>query len=288
MGTNLSGLGIIVAMVALGVAGYAMFEQPAAPADLDARRVAVEDQVARIESLLAERGMDRERAPTLLGLGERPGETPAAARGAAHAAVGEAPSLGDGTAAAQPSPARTSDEIAELVNEAVEKKAAQIQVMQNKKPSIDVFAKTLELSATQRAAAAEQLVRAQQQIKDILEIPAEDGTNFMDELVEVMARGVAEPGKNPGRGVKLFGRLMSETIPGSSETYATRIEKIKQGVRATFRRDWTQEQYATFEAWRMDPTEVQDIEGSPWKDVGRRLLERAKELGADVPDDALK
>lgn len=38
-------------------------------------------------------------------------------------------------------------------------------------------------------------------------------------------------------------------------------------------------------AEQMDPTEVQDVEGSPWKQLEGRIKERARDLGADIPDD---
>jgi hypothetical protein len=178
-----------------------------------------------------------------------------------------------------------TETLAELVEQAVDKKAEQLQLMQgNKKPSIDAFAKALALTEEQRAAAERAIVGSQHEIKAVLEIETADGTNFLDELVETMADGMARPGKDLGRGLKLFGRILSETIPGTSETYAARAEALKARLREEFRRAWSPKQYAAFEAWQMDPTEVKGIPGSPWTEVEARVIERAKELGAQIPD----
>lgn len=291
MSTNIVSLALVLSVVAVGVAGYAVLQERPASTGLEVRLHTLEEQFARLEAAEAQRDYERRtldgpalatRAPQVAESVPAGLETPLVAdageRGGADTAAG--------TASGTPTDlARPSDEIQELVDAAVAKKAAEIQVMRDKKPHIDVFAKTLELTELQRAAAEQDIVRSQQEIKAILETPAEDGTNFMDELVEIMARGIAEPGQNPGRGMKLFGRLMAEKVPGTDETYAMRAESVKASLRETFKRNWNEKQYATFHAWQMDPTEVKDIPGSPWKEVEGRVIERAKELGAEIPGD---
>ncbi len=281
MQTKVTGIALALSFSALAVAAYAITRGHSDPSAFEGRLDTLDARLARMEQAAAARERETEDEPTLVGLGLGP--------------RGSAPRRADGTAdtmaAATADPAAVSsggeaeEQIREMIDEAVEKKAAQIQHMQNKKPPIDLFAKTLELTSAQRQAVEREAVRGQREIQAILEIPASDGTNFLDELVEVMADGMAHPGENPGRGMKLFGRLMSEEIPGSSDTYAARVELVKNTVRETFRREMTKEQYAVFEAWQMDPTEIQGIETSPWKDVERRVIERAKELGAEIPGD---
>lgn len=276
-------LALVLSMVALAVAGYGLLGDRSEPADLEPRLAAIEDQMTRIERVLEERGMPSEVGPSLSGLGAS-AEAAAARSGGAPGAtlrVGEPDfTKPDDT----PSDGKAPEELAALVDEAVEKKAAEMQVMRNKKPPMDLFAKTLELTDLQREAAGQEIVRAQNDIKSILEIPAEDGTVFLEELVEVFASGMANPGKNAERSMKFFGRLLSEKVPGTDETYATRIDGVKRRVSATFKRDWNEKQYATFEMWQMDPTEVQGLEGSPWTPLGERIVERAKQLGAKIPE----
>lgn len=85
--------------------------------------------------------------------------------------------------------------------------------------------------------------------------------------------------------MKWFGRVMTETVPGTSETYAQRAEASKTRLRDALRRELSEEQYGLFEQWQMDPSEVEDIPGSPWKDIEQRVIQRAKDLGAEIPDE---
>ncbi len=284
MSTTLHAIALIAAALALAVAGYVAVEARSGSANLEARLASLEAQISQLE-----RKRDASpREPVLVGTGGRVSIGPSEASGRTAPAAGGS-AMGETAPAAGGPPVRVgaevTEELQELVAEAVEKKAAEYHVMQTtKKPPIDLFAETLELTDDQRYVAEREIVGAQREIKGILEIPAADGTNFVDELVEVFAQGIAHPGENPGRGMLFFGRLLTEQVPGSNETYAVRIESVKERLRSTFRREWTDKQYATFEAWKMDPTEVEDIEGSPWKEVETLVIERAKALGADIPD----
>ncbi len=284
---GLSAVALLLAVAAAGVAGYTLMQDRSDPGDFAGRLDAVEDQLSRIEARLAAQAARQDEQPPTL-MGHKFEEGPGPAKGTEEAALEV---VYDETTIV-PVPLEAEGEAGErlqkLIDKAVEKKAAQMQTMRNKKPPIDVFAKILQLDDEQVAAVQRDVVRAQHAIKDILEIPAEDGTDFLQELVEVMANGMANPGKDPGRGGRLFGRLMSEKIPGSDETYAARVEGVKGRLRESFKRNWTQEQYKTFEAWQMDPTEVQNVEGSPYKDVERRVLERAQQLGWRAPEPQAK
>ena len=99
----------------------------------------------------------------------------------------------------------------------------------------------------------------------------------------VVADGMANPGKHPERGKALFTRIVQEKIPGTDETYAQRVELVKGRLRETFKRELTPKQHGVYEAWEMDPTEIKDIPGSPWKELEGRIVERARQLGAELP-----
>jgi hypothetical protein len=142
----------------------------------------------------------------------------------------------------------------------------------------------LELTEEQRAETERVIVEGQRELHRILETPTYDGTSLMDELVEIVARGFAEPGKDHGFG-KWFGRVLTEKIPGTDETYATRIESVKNGMRTSFKREWSEAQYREFEEWGVDPTEVQEVPGSPNEALEKRIVERATSLGAEIPAD---
>lgn len=289
MQSPLSVVSLAVAVVAAAVAGYAVVENRALRAELEAQSVlgreadldggsalsdeavlerleAVEQDVLRVEKVATTRAISG--MPSLAGR-----ERDAVAPGQ--------PKTTDPLA----SPEATS-RVEALVDEAVDKKARQFSRMQDKKPTLDAFAEVLELDEEQRARAAREIVRGQREIRSLLEIPADDGTVFLDELVETLAVGMAEPKEAQPRMMKLFGRLITEKVPGTNVTYAARAEAIKTTVREAFRADFSDAQFERFQAWQMDPTEVQGVEGSAWADLQQRILERARALGADVPADA--
>lgn len=281
-------LSLFLAVAAVGVAGYVVTRAPADGAEVDARLLAVEDQLSRVEAELGALRAANRPPPSLMGLSPTAGqplEEPAAL-GVASTARRTAES----DAAETDAPLAREDgaeagALRELVDQAVEKKAAQMRAMAVKKPTLDSFAEVLELDEEQREEVARDVVASQQEIRTILEIPAEDGTVFLDELVDILAGGIAKPGSGKERGAALFGRLMSEKVPGTDETYAMQAEAVKARLRASFQRAFNSRQYATFETWRMDPTEIKDIPGSPWKDLEGRVVERARALGAKLPGD---
>ena len=175
-----------------------------------------------------------------------------------------------------------------IVDDAVDRKTKRVlddlRIKANKKPAMNVFAKMLELTDEQRAATERVVLDGQRQVHEILETPTADGTNLMDGLVEVIAKGIAQPGKDHGFG-RWFVRIASEKIPGMDVTYGARIESVKAGMRATFKQEWSPAQYREFEEWGVDPTEIDKVPNSPNTALGNRIMERARALGADIPED---
>ena len=96
--------------------------------------------------------------------------------------------------------------------------------------------------------------------------------------MRVVVNGGFEPLESSKHFLKWVGRVMSEKIPGTDETYGARIEVAKNKVREAFRREFTDKQYAEFEKWGLDPTEIQEIENSPWADIGEIIKQRLLEL----------
>jgi len=180
------------------------------------------------------------------------------------------------------------EELKAIVDDAVERKTEKVldkmRIKTNKKPEIDAFASVLDLSKDQRTFTERVVVEGQRELHAILGTPTADGTNLLDQLVEVAARGMAEPGKNSGFGLWLA-RVLSEKVPGTDETYGTRIETVKSRMRAAFKREWSEAQYQEFESWGVDPTEIQKVPGSPNEALMKRITERARQLGAVLPED---
>lgn len=269
MASKLGVLALVVAITALGVATYGVSTRTSGPTDVDARLVALEDEVMSLRRAAAR---SHDEAPSLRGIDP----TRLSSAKAAHE---------EATPVALVS--REDGVIDAIVAEAVEKKTQEVvdemRVKENKKPAMTVLASTLELSPAQVAAAEENVRRAQLDVHALLNTPTEDGSNLMDELVDVVARSIAAPGKDAGWG-RLIGRIMSEQVPGTDESYGVRIDAVKSNLRATFKRDWSAEQYKEFEAWGVDPTEIQDVPGSPNAALEGRIGERARDFGAELPE----
>jgi len=151
-----------VAVVALGVAGYALLASSEDGLDTDG---SVAERLATVEAELARRDEAAEEGPLLVGRGLPlpiplpPGpETPE-----------------DESAASE----QLESLIGEAVNKAVDEKARKIMARANKKPSIDLFASVLGLEDAQRASVEREVVAAQHDIRDILSTPTAGGTIFM-------------------------------------------------------------------------------------------------------------
>lgn len=286
MQSKLNVLSLGLAAVSLGVAAYALVDNQDLRTELRAQAM-VRNSGGGAEATEALPAEVMERLTAIeagLASSERvTASRPARGPGALEGRAVEVP-----TELALPigiEPAASEEQLAVLVDKAVEKKALELQRMNNKKPSMDAFAETLELTDVQRSAAEQEVLRGQREMRALLETPTEDGTVFLDEVVELMAFGMAKPGQVGQRWQKFIGRVMSENVPGTNQTYGARAESVKSSVRDGFRRNFSESQYATFERWKMDPTEVQGIEGSPWHDLGQRIQERAREMGAKIPGD---
>jgi hypothetical protein len=198
------------------------------------------------------------------------------------------PHADPGGSASPSTAAPGDDELKAIVDDAVERKTEKVlddlRVKADKKPALDVFASTLELSEGQRVTTERVVVEGQREVHAVLATPTLDGTNLMDQLVEIAAKGIAEPGKDHGWGTWLA-RVLTEKVPGTDDTYGTRIEAVKTGMRATFKREWSEAQYKEFEEWGVDPTEIENVPGGPNEALMKRIIERARALGANLPND---
>ncbi|HEX5136401.1 MAG TPA: hypothetical protein VFY93_05485 [Planctomycetota bacterium] len=272
-----AGIALAVSAVALGVGVLALLRE--LPADRAPPRM---DRMEKLERQFAELSRDLEilkagRGEGVPGEGPEPPLLPSRTEPASPGGTSPAPSPGGG-----------NGEIEALVDDAVARKTKgvldEIRIKSEKKPAIDVFASTLELTDEQRARTERVVVEGQKQVHEILGTPTQDGANLMDQLVELAARGMAEPGKDPGWGL-WYGRVLTEKIPGTDETYAARIETVKGRMRAAFKRDWSEAPYEEVEGWGVDPTEIQKVHDSPNDALFRRIADRARTLGAKIPGD---
>ena len=283
MGRPLATATLLIALAAAALAAYAASRTPAGAADIETRLALLEDQLSRVEHHVAALAEREPPPPSLLGLHPEgaPAGAPAPRAAAPTPAPGETSPGVPRTVAA--SAAEGAETLRVMVDEAVEKKAAEVLAMREKKPTLDAFARTLELDAGQRVQVERDVLACQHELKALLETPAADGTVFLDELIGMLAEGMARPGQGKERGARWYGRILSERVPGSDETYGQRAESMKARLRQGLQRTLTPKQHATFEAWQLDPSEIKDVPGSPWKELEARIVERAKELGEAGP-----
>jgi hypothetical protein len=268
-------IALVLAAIALGAAGFALTREDPQPVRIPMRT----DRVANLEAQVAELTLEVESLKAARPERIRPQAfgLPMGTRSAA-----EAEDLGTPTELTEGEQALKT-----IVDKAVDRKTKRVldemRIKANKKPAMDVFASMLELTKEQRTETERVVVEGQRQVHEILDTPAADGTNFMDELIEVVAKGMAQPGKNHGWG-RWFTRVVSEKIPGTDVTYGARIDSVKKSMHAAFKREWSQAQYKEFQEWGVDPTEIQNVPNSPNEALLKRIVERARTLGAKLPD----
>ncbi|MGE0191603.1 MAG: hypothetical protein AB7T63_06120 [Planctomycetota bacterium] len=166
------------------------------------------------------------------------------------------------------------------LDEAVQKGVRNVLALQDKRPAYTTFSEVLDLEATQSESVTRDITQAQSEILQVLRTPADDGTVFFDRLVDLMAEAARKPGQDVGWKAFLE-RVLSEPLPGANTTYGARIEGIKGDLQGALRRTMDDRQWASFEAWQMDPTQIRDIPGSPYAEVGRLVAERAQALADD-------
>lgn len=268
-------IALLLAAVALGVAVFALTREQARPPERTPVRT---NRVAALEAEVAELRLEVARLQAEQGAHESfrpPMGVPS-------------PGAAGGETASPEAIAEDNPELAAIVDDAVDRKTKaafdELRIKGNKKPPIDAFASVLDLTDEQRAVTERVVIEGQRELHAILNTVTADGTNLMDELVEIAAKGIAEPGKDHGWG-KWIGRLISEKVPGTDTTYAARIESVKAAMRERFKHEWTKEQFREYQEWGVDPTEVQNVPGSPNEGIMRRITERARQLGAEIPAD---
>ncbi|MEE8107440.1 MAG: hypothetical protein V3T86_18040 [Planctomycetota bacterium] len=197
-----------------------------------------------------------------------------------------ADSAAGGGTLATPGGTDSTKELEAIVNDAVNKKTARVldkmRIKKNKKPEMDAFASVLELTDEQREETERVVIEGQREVHAILNRPTTQGNNLMDDLINCIARGFVTPGKD--NGWRRWWTQLGEKMPGSQETYGASIERVKNGMRESFQREWTPTQYRDYREWGVDPTEIQKIEGSPNDGLWGRVATRARELGAKIDD----
>ena len=85
---------------------------------------------------------------------------------------------------------------------------------------------------------------------------------------------------------KWIGRIFGERIPGTDQTYGQRLGAVTNEMKTAFKNDWSDEKYQEFEAWGVNPSEIENVPGGPQDEWENLLSERARDLGVEIPVDA--
>lgn len=201
-------------------------------------------------------------APTLRGIALVPGAPSSEASPATEAELGKLVDRAVG------------ERVDGALDEAVQKGVRNVLALRDKRPAYSTFSEVLDLKEAQSERVTQDITQAQSAIMQVLRTPADDGTVFFDRLVDLMVEGARKPGKDIGWKAFLE-RVVSEPIPGANTTYGARIDGIKGDLKDSLRRTMSDRQWASFEAWQMDPTQIRDVPGSPYAEVQRLVTERA-------------
>lgn len=241
----------------------------ALPSEVERRLKAVEARVERVDKGLANQEQEVEEA-----------------KAAARAVTGLPPSGGDGGGGGvdvTKGDGASAEQIRAMIKKQVEEQVEAGKVKDREKPSLGAVASHLNLNDVQKAEVEKAVREGKQAVFDTLSIPTKDGTVFTNELTNTIVSMVTEGEMQGGaKFMKLFVRMSSETIPGTSETYVDRMNAIKSGVKSQLQRDLSPAQFAEFEQMRVaeDVTEIK-VKGDPWEkvmvDVAAKLPEDKKQ-----------
>ncbi len=244
------------------------------PAEVAARVLRLEKESEKLASDLAER--TRGLTASLSSLASREEETRQKVEETQRIAATLEVKVSGAGGLPLPAPPRAGDaaegvdaaRIQQLVASTVDEKMQALKRQQEKKPTLQEFSAELKLDDVQQQSVTQEVFRGQEGIMEVLGIRGADGTDYRSELFEAYGTAASgDPEKAPQAYMKvvaLFGRLMTDKIPGTDETYVARINKVKAGVSDSFRNFMTNEQYEAYQKMGQDPTEVQ-IPGNPFE-----------------------
>ena len=80
--------------------------------------------------------------------------------------------------------------------------------------------------------------------------------------------------------VKFFGRLASEKVPGTDQTYLVKITELHQSTRQAFKQTLSEKQFAAFEALGVENATDIKIDNDP---LGAYIMQRMQAAGVN-PD----
>jgi hypothetical protein len=246
----------IVLIAVCAALGVALAVQKSA---LDDARREVEEVKARVDRVEAKQkeAVGRKAVEELQEQVARAEKKAVAASAAAEAAAKRpAP-------AAAAAPATLEEDIQKIVDAKVEEKlqqkgAAKAGGEDRKMPLFDLAKELLLDPATQsRVASIANTVK--KEIFDIIKTPRPDGTNMADELLTAFTSG------DTAAVQKMFGRLLTEKIPGTDTPYVTAVARVQEKANQGLSQAMGADAYTRYQGMNLKPENI-ETGFDPWID----------------------
>lgn len=170
------------------------------------------------------------------------------------------------------------ERVKELLGSMVKEEVTRQQSLDMEAPPLSQVAATLELEAWQREQVQREVLNGQKETLALLSTPTKDGTLMIDEIMTTYINAQALPPEQAQASLmKFYGRLMTEVVPGTGETYAQRMAAVNSRVSDGLRRSFSQDQWTEYEKMGItDPTQIQ-VEGSPWEKAFQEYSRRQQQ-----------
>jgi hypothetical protein len=229
---------------------------------LDAARREVEDMKTRVDRLEAKQkeSAGRKAVDELRDEVARVEKKAAAATTAAEDAAKRPVPAAPAPAAV---PATLEEDIQKIVDAKVEEKLQQKGAGKaggdDRKMPLFALAKELALDDATQARVAAISNTVKKEIFDIIKTPRPDGTNMADEIVTAFTSGDTA-------GVqKLFGRLLTEKIPGTDTPYVTAVARVQEKANAGLKQTMGASAFDRYQGMSLKPENI-ETGFDPWLD----------------------
>ena len=173
--------------------------------------------------------------------------------------------------------------------------------------NLDDLSDQLKLNRTQRDRVDQAIQRGKERIDSVMSIPGADGKSpkqAREERMKKLLSARKDLSKNPGQILNLAmggASRMSETVPGSNETYGDQVKRIKAETREEIDSNLSPEQQKDFKDTNIDgmmgapggggmsfvmTTHVSDGEGDDEEGPGGAIIvESGSEISVDIDED---
>ncbi len=167
----------------------------------------------------------------------------------------------------------TEEDIQKIVDDRVEQKLQ--AAAKNGKPGggggdrklpLHDLSRELGLDAPAQLKVAEIADAAKKDIFQVIKTPRADGSNFADEIIDVMLKG------DPAAAQQLFARIMTEKVPGSDTTYLVAVSNIQQKASLELERAMGPDAFTRFKHMNVKPENIE----TGYDPLGEYFAQRGK------------